>query len=68
MGVFVAKPGTEKQSATSIQKVSIPDTEDVSPEKKTAQRDAFWAGALESASILVWIVTHLPSPEQYPFL
>lgn len=68
MGVFAAKPEKEKRPTTSIQKVSVPNTGDFSFEKNTTQLDAFWAGALESASMLLWIVTHLPNPEQYPFL
>ena len=66
MSGFAAKPGKEKRPTASIQKASIPNTGDVSSEKKTVQRDAFWAGALESASILLWIVTHSPNPEQSP--
>lgn len=68
MSVFAAKPEKEKRPTTSIQKVSVPNTGDFSFEKNTEQQDAFWAGALESASMLLWIVTHLPNPEQYPFL
>lgn len=68
MSVFAAKPGKEKRPTASIQKASIPNTGDFSSEKKTAQLDAFWASALESASILLWIVTHSPNPEQSPFL
>ena len=63
MNVFAAKPGKEKGPTASI-----PNTGDFSSEKKTAQLDAFWAGALESASILLWIVTHSSNPEQSPFL
>ena len=64
MSGFAAKPGKEKTSAVSIQKVPIPNTGDFSSEKKVAQLDAFWASALESASILLWIVTHSPNPGQ----
>lgn len=52
---------------TSGEKAPVPNAGEVSSEGKAARRDAFWAGALESASILLWIVTHLPNPEQYPF-
>lgn len=58
MSDFPAKLGKEQRPAASI-----PNTGDFSSEKKTAQLDTFWAGALESASILLWIVTHLPNPE-----
>lgn len=68
MSASAAKPGKEKEPAASIQKASIPNAGGLSPEKGTVQRDAFWAGALESASMLLWIATHLPNPEQYPFL
>ena len=64
MRVFAAKPGKEMEPATSIQNASIPNTGDLSSERKTVQRDAFWADALESASILLWIVTHSPNPGQ----
>ena len=63
MSVFAANPGKEMKQATSI-----PNTGDLSSERKTVQRDAFWADALESASMLLWIATHLPNPKQYPFL
>lgn len=63
MRISAAKPGNEKKPTASI-----PDTGDFPSEKKSVQRDAFWAGALESSSILLWIVTHLPNPEQFPFL
>lgn len=66
MGAFNAKP--EKKPTTSIQAASIPNAGADSSEKNTAQLDAFWAGALKSASILLWIVTHSPNPEQSPFL
>lgn len=62
MSGFTAKPGKEKGPT-----VSIPNTGDFSYEKKTAQLNAFWTGALESASILLWIVTHLPDPKQSPY-
>ncbi len=64
MRVFAAKPGKEKRSTASIQKESVPNTGDLSAETKMVQRDAFWASALESASILLWIVTHSPNPGQ----
>ena len=64
---ITAKPGREKKPTTSVQKASIPNTGDGSAQKK-AQLDAFWADALESDSILFWIVTHLPNPEQSHFL
>ena len=68
MSVFAANPGKEMEPAMSIQNASIPNTGDLSSERKTVQRDAFWADALESASMLLWIATHLPNPKQYPFL
>ena len=61
MRVFAAKPGKEKKPMTSI-----PNTVTICSERETAQRDAFWAGALESASILLWIATHSANPEQFP--
>ena len=64
MRVFAAKPGKEMEPAKSIQNASIPNAGGLSPEKGTVQRDAFWASALESASILLWIVTHSPNPGQ----
>ena len=67
MRVFAAKPGKEKREATPVQKASVPKTGDLSSEKKTVQRDAFWEGALGSSSLLLWIATHLPNPEQSPF-
>ncbi|MCI7640000.1 MAG: hypothetical protein MSS60_09285 [Clostridiales bacterium] len=62
MSGFAAKPGKEKKPVTSI-----PNTVTICSERETEQRDAFWAGALESASILLWIATHSPNPEQSPF-
>ena len=64
MSGFTAKPGKEMEPATSIQNASIPNTVNICSERETAQRDAFWASALESASILLWIVTHSPNPGQ----
>ncbi|MGN0662044.1 MAG: hypothetical protein ACI4LE_02735 [Faecalibacterium sp.] len=68
LSAFAVKPGREARQTTPIQKASIPNTGDFSSEKITAQRDAFWAGALESDSMLLWIATHLPNPGQSPFL
>lgn len=45
---------------TSVRKVSIPGAGDISSDQKAAQRDAFWADALESTSILAWVATHSP--------
>lgn len=53
--------------AKTARKVSIPNTGDISSEKKAADREAFWAGALESTSMLAWIVAHSPNPD-HPFL
>lgn len=33
------------------------------PEKNANHRERFWAGAMESPSLLYWIVTHLPQGE-----
>ena len=59
MSGFTAKPGKEKKPATAI-----PNTVNICSERETAQREVFWASALESASILLWIVTHSPNPGQ----
>ena len=61
MSGFTAKPGKEKKPMTSI-----PNAVNICSERETAQRDAFWEGALESASILLWIATHSANPEQFP--
>ena len=47
-------------------KVSHSKPVDTICEKQASSRDAFWADALESASILMWIVTHISDPKQYP--
>ena len=47
-------------------KVSHSKPVDTIREKQASSRDAFWAGALESASILAWIVTHPSDPQQHP--
>lgn len=47
-------------------KVSHSKPVDTICEKQSFSRDAFWAGALESASLLAWIVTHTSDPKQYP--
>ena len=35
-------------------------------EKQASSRDAFWADAMKSASILAWIVAHTSAPQQHP--
>lgn len=47
-------------------KVSHSKPVDTICEKQAFSRDAFWAGALESASLLAWIVTHTSEPKQHP--
>lgn len=68
MSGFPAKPGKEQNPTTVIQPASVPDAGDLPPEGIRTQKDAFWGAALESASLLLWIATHLANPEQSPFL
>ena len=56
---------TERNSASRNQNGLVLNTA-VSPEKEAARRETFWAGAMESPSLLYWIVTHLPRMEQPP--
>ena len=68
MSVSDRKPVKMKRTppAAYAAKVSHSNPLDTISENQAASRDAFWAGALESASILAWIVTHASDPKQHP--
>ena len=68
MSVSERKPVNMKRTppAAYAAKVSHSKPVDTICEKQSFSRDAFWAGALESASLLAWIVTHTSDPQQHP--
>ena len=68
MSVSDGKPVNMKRTppAAYAAKVSHSKPADTICEKQSFSRDAFWAGALESASLLAWIVTHTSDPQQHP--
>ena len=68
MSVSDRKPVNMKRTppAAFVPKVSHSNPADTIREKQAFSRDAFWAGALESASLLAWIVTHTSDPQQHP--
>lgn len=68
MSVSDRKPVNMKRTppAAFAPKVSHSKPVDTICEKQAFSRDAFWAGALESASLLAWIVTHTSDPQQHP--
>ena len=68
MSVSDRKPVNMKRTPPAVcaAKVSHSKPVDTIREKQAFSRDAFWAGALESASILAWIVTHTSDPQQHP--
>ena len=68
MSVSDRKPVNMERTppAAYAAKVSHSKPVDTICEKQASSRDAFWAGALESASLLAWIVTHTSDPQQHP--
>lgn len=58
-------PYPKEQAA--VQK-KVPASRHCSHEQEALRRDAFWLSALESPSLLFWIVTHLPDRKQYPLV
>lgn len=60
MSVFDSKKARAKRGTVAIRKALDSNGGDSSFEKKKQQREAFWADALKSDSILFWVVTHLP--------
>ena len=68
MSVSDGKPVNMKRTppAAYSPKVSHSKPVDTICEKQASSRDAFWADAMKSASILAWIVAHTSAPQQHP--